>query len=103
MSDQPPWIRSKDDGVLVALQVVPGARVTRIVGPHGDRLRVQVAAPPTEGRANREIESAFAGWSGLSRTCVKIVRGTTSRRKTLAISAASATVAVARLLKAEGA
>ncbi len=35
--------------------VVPGAARSEVVGRHGDRIRVRVAAPPEKGRANREL------------------------------------------------
>src|SRR5215207_6527444 len=48
----PPWLTVRDDGVTVAVKAVPRSRSTRAVGVQAGALRVQIAAPPHEGRAN---------------------------------------------------
>ena len=40
----------------LALKVVPGASRDRIVGEHGDALKVAVAKPPEDGAANQAVE-----------------------------------------------
>lgn len=102
MSDGPVWLRrgGAGDEALIALHVVPGARASRVMGTHGERLRVQIAAPPVDGKANRAIEDCFAGWMNVSRSCVKVVRGLSSREKTLAIACDDLDSALARLMAA---
>lgn len=70
-------------GTLVEVKVVPGASRSRIVGAHGDALRVQVAAPPERGRANAALCELIAEAAGLRRQDVSVVRGAASSRKTL--------------------
>lgn len=48
-------IRASEDGVVVAVAVVPGARREAIVGPHGGRIKVRVSAPPERGKANEAV------------------------------------------------
>jgi uncharacterized protein (TIGR00251 family) len=76
--------------LLVDVQVVP--RASRVaVGPAvGDRLRVAVTAPPVDGAANAAVIDALARAFGVRRTAVRIVRGETGRRKTVAIDGGSA-------------
>jgi uncharacterized protein YggU (UPF0235/DUF167 family) len=59
----------------------PGARVERVLLVEGDTLEVWVAARPVEGQANAAIERAIAKVVGLRPRQVKIVGGSTSRRK----------------------
>ena len=66
--------------------MVPRAAVTAIVGVHGERLKVSLAAPPVDGAANAELVAFFARALGVPKRDVAIVAGETSRRKTLAIA-----------------
>ena len=50
-----PFLSSHGEGVLLQLQVAPRASIARIVGIHGDHLKVAVQAAPTEGRANEAV------------------------------------------------
>ncbi|HGG57084.1 MAG TPA: DUF167 domain-containing protein, partial [Nannocystis exedens] len=72
-----------DDAVDVDVQVVPRASRSRIVGVHGDRLKIQLAAPPVDGAANKSLIELIAKVVGLSRRQVSIIRGQTGKRKTL--------------------
>ena len=46
------WARLVPDGWELALRVQPGARTTEVVGEHGDALKLRVAAPANDGKAN---------------------------------------------------
>lgn len=84
MTPRPPlpdWLRIADGDLWVAVHVVPGASRSRVLGPHGDRLRVAVAAPPERGRANDELIALLAGLLGMPRRQLTVARGATSRRK----------------------
>ena len=71
--------------VLIDVHVVPRASKSAVVGVHGGRLKVSLAAPPADGKANRELTELFARLSGRPRSSVTLVRGTKSRQKTVAI------------------
>ncbi|MEZ4269711.1 MAG: DUF167 domain-containing protein [Myxococcota bacterium] len=70
---------------LLEVHVQPGARATEVVGMHGGRLKVRLAAPPVDGKANRALTDWVAAWLNLPRSAVSLVRGETSRKKTLRI------------------
>jgi uncharacterized protein len=70
------FVRCAKDGVYVKLRVSPGAKNTGIKGLYGERaLRLSVAAPPAEGRANAEIERYLARLLEVSRSGVVVVKG----------------------------
>ncbi|MCB9730301.1 MAG: YggU family protein [Deltaproteobacteria bacterium] len=73
----------RDGSALLEVHVQPGARSTEAAGMHGDRLKVRLAAPPVDGKANRALTEWVAQWLGLPRAAVTLVRGQTSRQKTL--------------------
>ncbi len=64
------------------LRVSPGAKSTGIKGLYGEEaVRLSVAAPPIEGRANVEIERYLARLLGMSRSGVVVAKGAQSRDK----------------------
>lgn len=67
--------------LLLWVHVQPGARRTELVGRHGDALKVRVAAPPVDGKANAAVAAALAAHFGVPARDVALVAGATSRRK----------------------
>ena len=81
----PVRVESAAGGSTLAVTVVPGASREEVVGPHGDTLKVRVAAPPEGGRANDAVCALVARALGLRAADVEVRAGATARRKTLAI------------------
>jgi uncharacterized protein (TIGR00251 family) len=82
---------------LLRIKAVPGARRDEIVGPLGDRLKVRVAAPPEDGRANDALCALIADALGLPTRAISVVVGPGSALKTLRVEGVTAREAVARL------
>jgi uncharacterized protein len=69
-------------GTLINLRVSPGAKRTAIDGPYGENaIKLKVAAPPVDGKANAEVERFLAELLDVPRSDVSIIRGATSRDK----------------------
>jgi uncharacterized protein (TIGR00251 family) len=75
----------RDGALQFAVKVVPGAAQDRVVGRYGDALKVQVAAPPEQGRANRRLVEVLAAWLGVPPRAVAVVAGHASPRKVVAV------------------
>jgi uncharacterized protein (TIGR00251 family) len=72
--------------VRLAVWVVPGGRRSEITGVVSGRLRVRVAAPAQEGRANRELCRFLAATVGVPTSAVAVSAGASARRKTIRFS-----------------
>lgn len=83
-------LRDIDGGVEIAVKVVPGASRDRIAGCLGDALKVQVAAPPERGKANKAVEVLLAKTLGTRASEVKVVGGLTSPRKVVRVTGVTA-------------
>ena len=70
----------------VRLRVSPGSRRTELVGRHGDRWKVRVAALPEGGRANEAVLDLLSERLGLPRRALSIVSGHTARDKVVEMS-----------------
>jgi uncharacterized protein (TIGR00251 family) len=82
-----PWRREDGDALVLTLHVQPGAKRTEFVGVHGDALKVRLAAPPVDGKANAELLRFLADAFGVPVRQVTLVRGETARGKTVRVEA----------------
>lgn len=80
-----PWLREDGDCLVLSLHVQPGAKRTAVAGIHGDALKIRLAAPPVEGKANEALVRFLADAFGVPIRNVVIVRGETSRDKVVRI------------------
>jgi uncharacterized protein (TIGR00251 family) len=67
------------------LRVVPNARRNEVVGTHGEAIKVKVAAPALDGRANEELIEFIADSLRVSRRGVRLVHGAKSCDKVLEV------------------
>lgn len=74
---------------ILTVHVQPRSSRTEIVGWHGDALKVRVKAPPADGAANDELARFVAQKTGVARSAVRIVSGTTGRRKRIRVDGLS--------------
>jgi uncharacterized protein len=72
------------------IKVIPGSRTTSIVGMLGDRLKIKVAAPPEDGKANAAVCALVAEQLGISSRSVEVIAGASNPEKSLRISGLSA-------------
>ena len=73
--------RQTVQGVMLAVKVVPGASISRIVGLLGGALKVQIAAAPEKGKANKALRRLLADVLGVPVTAVQVVKGQTRSHK----------------------
>ena len=86
-----------DGRLLLTLHIQPGAKKTEVCGLHGDALKIRLAAPPVDGKANAALLAFVADRLGLSKSAVSLKSGQTSRRKVVEVAEPPAD-AVQRLL-----
>ncbi len=83
-------MRDEAGGAVLEVLVQPRASRTRAVGEHDGRLKVQLAAPPVEGEANRALIEFLAEALRVRKADVVLQRGETGRRKTVRVAGVSA-------------
>ena len=83
------WCRDDGDALVLSLHVQPGAKRTEVAGVHGDgadaRLKIRLAAPPVDGKANAELVRFLAEAFGVPQRSVALERGEASRQKTVRV------------------
>jgi uncharacterized protein (TIGR00251 family) len=75
------WLRADGNDVILTLHIQPGAKQTGVAGPHGDALKIRLAAPPVDGKANAALIEFIAAKVGAGRAAVELVSGQAARTK----------------------
>lgn len=91
------WLRVDGDDVILNLHIQPGAKKTEVVGLHGDALKIRLAAPPVDGKANEALLSFIAAKVGAGKTAVALVSGQTSRAKRIRVRGVGEQAVLARM------
>lgn len=80
------WYRRNGDVLTLTLHIQPGAKRTEVAGLHGMALKIRLAAPPVEGRANEALLKFIAESFGVPLRQVELKQGGQSRHKVVAIT-----------------
>lgn len=76
-----------DEGVngggRIEVRVVPGARTSALERMDDGVWKVRLRARPVEGQANAALIEQLAEWLGIRKSALRIVRGATSRLKSV--------------------
>lgn len=74
-------------GPVLSVGAVPNAKRTEFSGWHGGRLRIHIAAAPTDGQANKALLHWLAGQLKLPMSRLSVLRGGSGRQKQVLIEA----------------
>jgi uncharacterized protein (TIGR00251 family) len=88
-----PCLSRHGSACMLQVNVAPNARRTAVEGLHDGALRIRLAAPPIEGKANDALVAWLAAALGLPRRGVRLRHGQASRRKLIEIDADADAVA----------
>jgi len=82
------WWRRDGNRLVLELHVQPGASRTAVVGLHGGRLKLRLAARAVDGAANAALVGFLAARFGVPRRDIAILAGEHARAKRVAVSGA---------------
>ena len=83
-------IRHDSAGASFAVRVHPRAKKNAITGELGDALKLSLAAPASDGRANQACIEFLANLLKVPRSSVTIASGQTSHRKVIRVAGLAA-------------
>ena len=93
----PAFLSVQPDGVLLSVKVQPRSSANEIGEALGAELRIKVTAPPVDAAANEALLKLLAKQLHCPRNRVDIVRGHTSRHKTIKLHGLAAEEVLTRL------
>ncbi|MFQ5508496.1 MAG: DUF167 domain-containing protein [Leptospirillia bacterium] len=78
-------IRQVPGGVRLTLRLQPRASHNKVMGVHGNAIKVAITAPPVEGKANKHVIRFLARLLGVPQSAVTIVSGELARDKVVEV------------------
>ena len=85
------WFRlTAAGGATLSLHVQPGAKKSECAGLHGEELKIRLAAPPVDGKANEALLRFLAQRLAIPRQQISLKSGQTSRQKVIEIESVTA-------------
>jgi uncharacterized protein (TIGR00251 family) len=81
------WFRldSRRNALCIDVHLQPNASSTEVAGLYGSALKIRVAAPPLEQRANQALVEFLAERLGIAASRVRVARGAKNRSKTVEV------------------
>ena len=89
---QTPWLDRSSDGWVMRIKVQPGARQTRVISELGEQLKIAIASPPVDGKANQTLLKWLSDRLDLPKSAVTLISGQTSRDKRVGLDASHSRV-----------
>lgn len=72
--------------LILNLHIQPRASRDELAGPHGERLKVRITAPPVDGKANEHLIRFLAKTFGVAKSSITLLSGECGRDKRIAIA-----------------
>ena len=94
------FLKETTGGTLLSVKLQPRASKNEIGDAHGEELKIKVTAPPVDSAANQALIELLAEKLGCSRGKVELIRGKTSRHKTILLHGFTADEARQKLFDA---
>ncbi len=92
-------VRPHKKGVEINIHVLPRSSQSKITGLHDDSVKVKLTKPPVDGQANAECCRVAAKFFGVPKTQVSILKGASSKQKTLLVEGVSVSEIIEQLSK----
>ena len=73
----------------IRVHVIPNAKIDKVVGEHGDAIKIKLRAPAIEGKANTALRKFLAEKLSIPQRAIALDRGQRSRDKVLRIDGLS--------------
>lgn len=91
------WLTATAGGLLLRLHIQPGAKTSEVVGEHAGALKIRLAAPPIDGRANAALIEFLAATLALPRAAIDIKSGHNARAKRVFVAGGEPEAVIAAL------
>ena len=89
----PEWLFEKSPfEIVLKIHVQPNAKATAWAGVFGDSLKLRLAAPPVDGKANAALVNFLSDFFAVPKSAITIISGESSRQKRVLLKGDSAEI-----------
>ena len=80
------YLEERGGGVVIKVLVQPRASRNEIVGIQGECLKIRIAAPPVEHRANEQLRDYLSLLIGVGKQKIELIGGYKGRNKKIMVT-----------------
>ena len=73
----------------IRFHVIPNAKIDKVIGEHGDAIKIKLRAPAVEGKANTALRKFLAETLSIPQRAIVLEHGEKSRDKVIRIDGLS--------------
>jgi len=73
----------------IRFHVIPNAKIDKVIGEHGDAIKIKLRAPAVEGKANTALRKFLAEKLSIPQRAIVLEHGEKSRDKVIRIDGLS--------------
>jgi len=73
----------------IRFHVIPNAKIDKVIGEHGDAIKIKLRAPAVEGKANTALRKFLAEKLSIPQRAIVLEHGQKSRDKVIRIDGLS--------------
>jgi len=79
------YFKIAGNDIIIKIKIVPGSSKNKIIGAYNDALKITIAAPPVEGKANKKCIAYLAKYFDIAKSKIEIISGKNSKNKLIKI------------------
>ncbi|GAF96277.1 unnamed protein product [marine sediment metagenome] len=79
------YFKIAGNDIIIKIKIVPGSSKNKIIGAYNDALKITIAAPPVEDKANKKCIAYLAKYFDVAKSKIEIISGQTSKNKLIKI------------------
>ena len=84
-SDINNYFKITGNDIIIKVKIVPSSSKNKIIGAYNDALKISIAAPPVEGKANKKCIAYLAKYFDVVKSKIEIISGKHSKNKLIKI------------------
>ncbi len=79
------YFKITGNDIIIKVKIVPDSSKNKIIGVYNDSLKINITAPPVEGKANKKCIAYLAKYFDVAKSKIEIISGQTSKNKLIKI------------------